>query len=140
MARVLKFMFLAGLAIVCAAPAHQLAQRSDGGADPHGVREGVDTESEKDPRPTPDDLVVKEAVERGLRHLAKIQQNDGSWLNNIGNKLGEEYQVNPDGEWKPNVGVTAICCMAFIAATISPSIDLYCAARSRNGTSIILSV
>jgi len=121
MSRLFKFLVLAALALVCAAPAQQLAQHSEGGADPHGKREGVDTESEKDPRPTPDDLVVKEAVQRGLRHLARIQQNDGSWLNNIGNKLGEDYQVNPDGEWKPNVGVTAICCMAFIAAGHTPS-------------------
>lgn len=119
MKRVLTFFALAALGLFMASPG-PLAQRDDSG-NPLPPREGVDTESDKDPRPTPDDLVVKEAVARGLRHLAKIQQNDGSWLNNIGNKLGEDYQVNPDGYDKPNVGVTAICCMAFIAAGHTPS-------------------
>ncbi len=96
------------------------AQRDDSGVDPSSPRGGIDTDVEKDPRPTSDDLRVKEAVEKGLRHLARIQQNDGSWVNNIGNKLGDEYQINPDGYGKPNVGVTAICCMAFLAAGHTP--------------------
>jgi len=53
MSRLFKFLVLAALVLVCAAPAHQLAQRSEGGADPHGRREGVDTESEKTPAPRP---------------------------------------------------------------------------------------
>ncbi len=114
-----KRWILAGLILVAFVAAPK-AQRDDSGVDPAVPREGIDTESEKDPRPTQDDQRVKEAVEKGLRHLAKIQQNDGSWVNNIGNKLGDEYQVNPDGYAKPNVGVTAICCMAFLAAGHTP--------------------
>ena len=118
MAHVLKFLLpgLAALLILAQAP-----QAQSDGPDPLPPRETVDPENDKDPRPSPDDLRVKEAVEKGLVHLARIQQPDGSWLNNIGNKLGETYQVNPDGYGKPNIGVTAICCMAFIAAGHTPS-------------------
>jgi hypothetical protein len=118
MGRAFTFLLSLCVAMLFMAPA-PLAQRDDGGTLP--PRETVDPENDKDPRPTPDDLKVKECVEKGLRHLARIQQADGSWLNNIGNKLGDEYQVNPDGFAKPNVGVTAICCMAFIAAGHTPS-------------------
>lgn len=77
-------------------------------------------EDQGDPEPTQDDLLVKESVERGLRHLAGIQNADGSWSNDVGNKLGHNYQRNVDGIGKPHVGVTAICCMSFMAAGYTP--------------------
>lgn len=73
-----------------------------------------------DPRPSPADLRVKEAVEKGLAHLARIQNHDGSWSNDVGNKLGHGYQRNPNGLNKPHIGVTAISCMAFMAAGHTP--------------------
>lgn len=74
----------------------------------------------RDPRPTTDDLATTAAVERGLARLATMQNPDGSWSNDIGNKLGYQYQVNPDGHGKSHVGVTAISCMAFMAAGNTP--------------------
>ncbi|MBK9974249.1 MAG: hypothetical protein IPP14_05700 [Planctomycetes bacterium] len=79
-----------------------------------------DIDTARDPRPTPDDLVVRDAVHKGLALLASIQNNDGSWSNNIGNKLGNRYQVNRDGYARPHLGVTAISCMAFMAAGSTP--------------------
>jgi hypothetical protein len=80
----------------------------------------VDVDEMGDPRPDANDMVVAAAVDRGLAHLAKIQNSDGSWSNDIGNKLGDRYQVNRNGVNKPHVGVTAICCMAFMSAGHTP--------------------
>lgn len=73
------------------------------------------------PTPTAEDLKVKNAVDEGLAHLASIQNNDGSWSNDVGNKLGERYDRNPDGLGKPHLGVTAIAGMAFIASGHTPN-------------------
>lgn len=78
------------------------------------------TEDIRDPRPSSNDIEVEKAVERGLAHLASIQNNDGSWSNDVGNKLGTSYQRNIDGIGKPHLGVTAIACMAFMAAGQTP--------------------
>ncbi len=88
--------------------------------DIHGVRPGVDTENNRDPRPTAEDMVVRAAVLKGLKQLVAIQNNDGSWSNDVGNKLGTRYQVNRDGYGRPHLGVTAIACMAFMAAGHTP--------------------
>lgn len=74
----------------------------------------------RDPKPSAEDILVSRAVDRGLAHLARIQNPDGSWSCNVGNKLGHRYQVNPDGYGKPHLGVTAIACMAFMAAGHTP--------------------
>lgn len=95
-------------------------EREGDGAEFVAPRAGVDTESPADPRPSRDDLRVRDVVSKGLKHLAAIQNNDGSWSNDIGNKLGSNYQVNRDGIGKPHIGVTAICCMAFMAAGHTP--------------------
>jgi hypothetical protein len=82
-------------------------------------RGGADDEV-RDPSPSASDLEVQRAVDKGLAHLAGIQNNDGSWSNDVGNKLGNSYQRNIDGIGKPHLGVTAICCMAFMAAGHTP--------------------
>ena len=74
----------------------------------------------RDPRPSREDMEVQKVVDKGLEHLASIQNNDGSWSNDVGNKLGNGYQRNIDGIGKPHLGVTAICCMAFMAAGHTP--------------------
>jgi hypothetical protein len=84
------------------------------------LRAPAESDSTRDPRPTPNDMVVRAAVQRGLKHLASIQNNDGSWSNDVGNKLGHRYQVNRDGIGRPHLGVTAIACMAFMAAGHTP--------------------
>jgi hypothetical protein len=86
-----------------------------------GKPRGYDTAEELgDPAPTSADLKVKKAVEDGLKFLARIQNHDGSWSNDVGNKLGHSYQRNVDGLGKPHIGVTAIACMAFMAAGYTP--------------------
>jgi hypothetical protein len=73
-----------------------------------------------DPKPDPMDLRVREALDKGLKHLASIQNHDGSWSNNVGNKLGHGYIVNRDGHNRSHLGVTAIVCMAFMASGHTP--------------------
>lgn len=107
---------LASLALACVSystPAQDVA-------DFPSQRPGVDTESSRDPKPTVEDLQVRSAVHRGLKFLAGIQNNDGSWSNDVGNKLGMRFQVNRDGYGRPHLGVTAIACMAFMAAGSTP--------------------
>jgi hypothetical protein len=73
-----------------------------------------------DPKPDPMDIRVREALDKGLKHLASIQNHDGSWSNNVGNKLGHGYIVNRDGHNRSHLGVTAIVCMAFMASGHTP--------------------
>lgn len=79
-----------------------------------------DTDAVRDPKPTSNDMQVREIVHKGLKFLALIQNSDGSWANNVGNKLGNRYQVNRDGFGRPHLGVTAIACMAYMAAGNTP--------------------
>ncbi len=70
------------------------------------------------PKPTPDDAKVAEAVAKGLKHIVSLQQDDGSWRNDIGFKLGTgrgAYRIIPGGSDRPHIGVTALCCMALMA-------------------------
>ncbi|MGK0217059.1 MAG: prenyltransferase beta subunit, partial [Planctomycetota bacterium] len=55
----------------------------------------------------------EEAVKRGLRWLADHQQENGSWLADVGYKLNENYRWTAQD--KPHVGVTALAGMAFLA-------------------------
>lgn len=86
---------------------------------------GGDRDTDKDPSVTKEQKQAKLAVDKGLKHLASIQTNDGSWRNNVGNKLGYDYQVAPNGYNKPHLGVTAIACMAFMAAGNTPNRGKY---------------
>lgn len=70
------------------------------------------------PKPTSNDDLVRKAVDLGLAHIASIQQPNGSWINDVGYKLGvgmHAYRISPNGDDKPHIGVTALCCMAFMA-------------------------
>jgi hypothetical protein len=101
---------LAFLLSSIAVPSHVVADRNV--AD--------DTPFVGDPKPDPMDIKVREAVDKGLKHLASIQNHNGSWSNDIGNKLGHGYIVNRNGHNRPHLGVTAIVCMAFMAAGHTP--------------------
>lgn len=107
-----KFILLTVLGLL-AVPFGVLAQDKTGRGD-------FDYDPKRDPRPSAADMQVRESVNKGLRHLASIQNADGSWSNNVGNKLGTRYQVNRDGWGRPHLGVTAIACMAFMAAGHTP--------------------
>lgn len=109
--------WLAIIAAMLLSPA--FSSSAQDGAEFVNPRDGVGDDM-GDPEPTQEDVTIKTAVEKGLRHLASIQNQDGSWSNDIGNKLGHNYQRNVDGIGKPHVGVTAICCMAFMAAGYTP--------------------
>jgi squalene cyclase len=56
------------------------------------------------------------AVEKGLTWLASHQNDDGSWTCKVGHKLYNQYE----GEEGKHVGVTALACMAFLAAGNQP--------------------
>lgn len=70
------------------------------------------------PRLTSDDFPTgaAESVERGLAWLSAKQNDDGSWSCKIGHKLYNTYE----GEEGHHVGVTALACMAFLAAGNQP--------------------
>jgi hypothetical protein len=63
---------------------------------------------------TPD---VKKAVAQGLDWLAARQNSNGSWNCKIGYKLFEDYH----GEDGQDVGVTALCGMAYMGAGYVPN-------------------
>lgn len=107
-----RSILLASLLIGCSFVGSAVAQNSP--------EFGPPRDEIRDPSPTASDLEVEKAVERGLAQLAGMQGNDGAWRNDVGNKLGDAYQRNIDGIGKPHLGVTAIACMAFMAAGHTP--------------------
>lgn len=60
---------------------------------------------------------VKQAIGRGLDWLASRQNSNGSWNCKIGYKLFEDYH----GEDGQDVGVTALCGMAYMGAGHIPN-------------------
>ena len=58
------------------------------------------------------------AAERGLAWLVRNQQEDGSWLCDVGFKLNDGYKVIQVR--KPHVGVTALAGTAFLASGSVP--------------------
>ena len=64
---------------------------------------------------------VKKAVAQGLEWLAARQNANGSWNCKIGYKLFEDYH-GEDGE---DVGVTALCGMAYLGAGHTPNRGKY---------------
>lgn len=62
------------------------------------------------------DAEVRRACDRGLAWLASKQNPNGSWTCKIGYKLYEDYH----GEDGQDVGVTALCGMAFVGAGHTP--------------------
>ncbi|NUQ33699.1 MAG: hypothetical protein HUU29_01985 [Planctomycetaceae bacterium] len=75
------------------------------------------------PAPTPDDLKVRAAVDRGLAFIVSLQQPDGCWRNDAGQKIGEGYVRNELDV--PHIGVTALCCMALVAGGNAPDQGRY---------------
>jgi hypothetical protein len=59
---------------------------------------------------------TRAAIERGLRFLARCQNDDGSWTSDAGHKVNEDYVVAPGGKDVHHVGVTALGILAFLAA------------------------
>lgn len=60
----------------------------------------------------------RRAADRGLAWLVRNQQEDGSWLCDIGFKLNDQYKVLHES--LPHVGVTALAGTAFLAAGSVP--------------------
>lgn len=103
----------------------------------HSTVDAVDTENIENPQATKEQRQTKRAVEKGLAHLASIQNNDGSWRNSVGNKLNEGYQISRGKRNKPHLGVTAICCMAFMANGNTPNRGKY-SKNVLNGLNFVL--
>jgi hypothetical protein len=91
-----RLPFAFALAVLAAAAPAPRAAADDLGAGPAGFT----------PR-------VQEAVERGLRHLARTQREDGAWEGNVGFKINEGYNVTAAGVRDP--GITALAGTAFLA-------------------------
>jgi hypothetical protein len=68
-----------------------------------------------------DKKMLQEKVERGLNYLARTQNQNGSWTCRVGYKLNDTYQ----GEEYDNVGVTAICGIAFLSQGSTPGRGKY---------------
>src|SRR5882672_3795387 len=64
---------------------------------------------------------VKAACEGGLAWLATRQNDNGSWTCKIGYKLFEDYH----GEDGQDVGVTALCGMAYLGSGYIPDRGKY---------------
>lgn len=79
--------------------------------------------SSLEPRESGVNAATQAAVERGLRYLASMQNDDGSWSCKIGYKLNEDYH----GTEGHHVGVTALACMAFVASGSTPTRGRYAA-------------
>jgi hypothetical protein len=60
----------------------------------------------------------RRAAERGLEWLVRHQQDDGSWLCDVGFKLNDKYQILHRSQ--PHVGVSALAGTAFLAAGSVP--------------------
>lgn len=65
----------------------------------------------------------REAAERALQWLVRNQQEDGSWLCDVGFKLNDTYKVIHDR--RPHVGVTALAGTAFLASGSVPGRGRY---------------
>lgn len=86
-----------------------------------------------------DERVVK-SVERGLKWLADRQQDNGSWIADVGFKLNEGYHVNEEGEKRGHVGVTALAGMAFLANGQVPGRGKYGAVVEKSLDYVVSSV
>jgi len=72
-------------------------------------------------------LRERQACDRGLAWLATQQNSNGSWTCKIGYKLYEDYH----GEEGQDVGVSALCGMAFVGAGNVPGRGKYGAVVGR---------
>lgn len=67
-------------------------------------------------RPTLVDARTHAAIDRGLRFLARTQNDNGSWTSDAGHKVNDEYAVAPGGRNVHHVGVTGLAVLAFLAS------------------------
>jgi hypothetical protein len=58
---------------------------------------------------------TRTAIDRGLKYLARTQQDDGSWRSDAGKKVNDEYKPFARGVNVPHVGVTSLAILAFLA-------------------------
>jgi hypothetical protein len=65
------------------------------------------------PAAVEEDAQVKEAVEGALRWLAREQAPNGAWIQDLGYKFNDAYNIT--GKGRPHVGVTALALMAFLS-------------------------
>ena len=91
------------------------AAASFGGPLPAALSQEGPPPSETSSLATPDS---RAAAERGLAWLVRNQQEDGSWLCDVGFKLNDGYKVIQVS--KPHVGVTALAGTAFLASGSVP--------------------
>ncbi|MDF1664751.1 MAG: hypothetical protein P1V97_23530, partial [Planctomycetota bacterium] len=64
---------------------------------------------------------TRRAIEKGLRYLARRQNEDGSWSDGIGRKVNHQY-LNHYGK---HVGVTSLACMALMSGGSLPERGRY---------------
>ena len=82
------------------------------------------------------DEAVKNAVDRALKWLAREQAPNGAWIEDLGYKFNDRYNVTAAA--KPHVGVTALALMAFLSGGHLPGRGPYGDVVER-GTDFILS-
>ncbi|MBI3820759.1 MAG: terpene cyclase/mutase family protein [Planctomycetes bacterium] len=71
------------------------------------------------------DLDVLRAVDRGLKWLSDTQQTNGSWKATVGFKLNNSFQYDDEVRDRGDVGVTALCAIAFLANGQAPGRGKY---------------
>lgn len=71
------------------------------------------------------DPKIINSVERGLKWLADAQQPNGTWKSTVGFKLNNSYQYDEDVRDRGDVGVTALCGIAFLANGQAPGRGKY---------------
>jgi hypothetical protein len=101
--------------------------------------DSADAPSERATPPAPayeDDADVRDAVERGLKWLAREQAPNGAWIQDLGYKFNEGYNVTAEG--KGHVGVTSLALMAFLSGGHLPGRGVYGKTVER-GTDFVLS-
>jgi hypothetical protein len=83
-----------------------------------------------------DDPAVKTAIEKALKWLAKEQAPTGAWIEDLGYKFNDGYNIT--GKSRPHVGVTALALMAFLSGGHLPGRGAYGKTVER-GTDYLLS-
>ena len=67
---------------------------------------------------------VQQAIDRGLARLAALQdRSTGGWVQDVGFKFNDKYEVQVSGQ--PHVGVTSLALMAFLSGGHLPGRGRY---------------
>jgi len=94
----------------------------------------VPTESIPTGTAVPNERIAR-AIKRGLEYLEKSQDRSGGWVQDIGFKFNDRYEVTVSG--KSHVGVSALALMAFLSGGHIPGRGRY-GDVVRHGTDFIL--